>query len=166
MAVLSRGYKRKSNGFILANQDSTPDHIGDEPKQIDIKFPNVKVAVDGNRVRGIKLLQEKVKNLNAIILDDAFQHRYVDAGLKILLTPYDKLYIDDFFLPTGSLRESKSGSKRADIIVVTKTSKLLSPLERRMVRTKLSPQPYQKVFFSYYHYNDFVPLFKKNKRKY
>jgi tetraacyldisaccharide 4'-kinase len=165
LATLSRGYKRKTSGFILADSNSTVYQIGDESKQISSKFPKVAVAVDANRKRGIKNLISKVPELKSIILDDAFQHRYVEAGLNILVTPSNSLYIDDFLMPTGRLRESKRGSKRADIIIVSKSDKRLSPLERRMIRTKLKPQPYQKVYFSYYEYGDFVPLFKKNKRK-
>lgn len=165
LATLSRGYKRKTSGFVLANENSTAHQIGDEPMQFNSKFSDVVVAVDGNRKRGITQLLKKYGDLNTIVLDDAFQHRYVEAGMNILITPFSNLYVDDFFLPSGRLRESKGGSKRADIIIVSKTHKRLSPLERRMIRTKLNPKPYQKIYFTYYEYGDFIPLFKKNKKK-
>ena len=121
IAVLSRGYKRKTKGFILADSKSTVMDLGDEPYQMHLKFKKIDLAVDTNRVRGINLLKEKNNNIDIVLMDDAFQHRAVKAGFYILLTAFDDLFIDDFLLPTGSLREFKSGVNRADVIIVSKT---------------------------------------------
>ena len=153
VAVLSRGYKRKSSGFILADEASTVLEIGDEPYQIHAKFKDVKVAVNANRVEGIKLLREECAGLDVILLDDAFQHRALKAGLNILLTPFNDLCLDDFLLPTGNLRESKSGIKRADIIVVTKTPEGTSLDAKHQVSQRFLK--YNKpVFFSEIIYSE------------
>lgn len=149
IATLSRGYKRKTEGFVLAGDHSSTEDIGDEPCQFKNKFTDITVAVDEKRVRGIRELLNKVPETNLILLDDAFQHRYVKPGLSILLTDYHRLYSDDWLLPAGSLREFRRGSKRADIIIVTKNSKILSPIIRREVIDKLKPASHQKVYFSY-----------------
>ncbi len=154
IATLSRGYKRKSRGFILADANSTAHEIGDEPMQYKRKFPFVHVAVDANRKRGIQILQEEIKDLKIILLDDAYQHRSVKAGLSILLTDYSKLFFEDQLLPAGSLRESIGGVQRADIIVVTKTPEQLSPIERRIIIKKINPLDYQQVYFSFIAYAD------------
>ncbi|NND12269.1 MAG: tetraacyldisaccharide 4'-kinase [Flavobacteriaceae bacterium] len=117
-ATLSRGYKRKTKGFIKADDHATSQTIGDEPLQFHKKLDNIIVAVDANRCNGISELMKD--NVEVVILDDAFQHRKVDAGLNILLTTYSNPYYSDYVLPTGNLREPRSGAKRADIIVVTK----------------------------------------------
>lgn len=162
VASLSRGYGRSSNGFYLADDEASSRTLGDEPMQIHRRFPDVPVAADANRRRGIKRLMTKFPDLRAVILDDAFQHRYVMPGVSILLTSYDKLYINDYVVPTGSLREFKSGSKRADIIIVTKAPILLSPIDRRLISQKLNPKPYQQVFFSYINYRPIAPVFDPN----
>ena len=108
---------------------------------------------------------KKFPELGGVILDDAFQHRYVMPGVSILLTSYDKLYINDYVLPTGSLREFKSGAKRADIIIVTKAPRLLSPIDRRLISQKLKPKPYQQVFFSYIKYKAIAPVFNDELEK-
>lgn len=162
IAVLSRGYMRKTKGFILAGQNANSRTIGDEPFQIFSKFQDVSVAVDEKRVNGINRLLKLIPELNLIILDDAFQHRYVQSGLSILLTDYSKLYINDRILPAGTLRESKKGSKRADIIMVTKCPEKISPIEMRLIEEQLKPESHQSIFFSTYEYADIEPVFGNN----
>ena len=153
IATLSRGYKRKTEGFQLANETSTSDSIGDEPFQFYSKFKkNIKVAVDSNRQNGIKNLQ-KLKP-DVIFLDDAFQHRKVKAGFNILLTTYDNPYFCDVVLPTGDLREPRSGAARAQIIVVTKCPDDLGELEKNEIVKRIKPKAYQSVFFSSITYSD------------
>lgn len=159
IATLSRGYGRRSRGFILASAVSDAREIGDEPLQFSRKFDKVLVAVDEKRSRGIQLLLEKHPDLNLILLDDAFQHRYVKPGLSILLTDYHRPYSDDLILPTGTLREFRIGANRADIIIVTKTPKIFSPITRRRIVEELRPDTRQRVYFSYIKYNDPVPVF-------
>ncbi|MBN2175861.1 MAG: tetraacyldisaccharide 4'-kinase [Bacteroidales bacterium] len=158
VATLSRGYKRKSKGFILADEKSDAKQMGDEPFQFKTKFPEVEVAVDEKRKRGIEKLLKLKPETDVVILDDAFQHRYVKPGISILLTDFHQLYCSDYVLPTGNLREFRSGSKRADIIIVTKTSKVLSPITRRRIDEQLKPAPNQKLFFSYIRHQNPVPL--------
>ncbi len=147
LAVLSRGYKRKSNGFILLNDTHLVSEVGDEPLQFFNKFSSISVAVDANRVHGIRQLK-KIINPDIVLLDDAYQHRRVKAGLYILLTCYDDLYSDDFILPIGTLRESKRGAKRAQIIVVTKCPENLTKTDQKKIISKLRPLKNQDVFFS------------------
>lgn len=148
IAVLSRGYKRKSKGFQIADKNSTAEQIGDEPLQYFRKFNNIIVAVDTDRVHGVNELQKLKASPEVILLDDAFQHRKIKAGLNILLTTYENLYVDDTVLPTGNLREKKSGASRAEIIVVTKCKKILSEKEQFKTSQKLNPELNQTVFFS------------------
>lgn len=155
VATLSRGYKRKSQGFVLADENSNTQILGDEPFQFHRKFPEVAVAVDADRVNGITKLLELEKP-EVILLDDAFQHRRVKAGFYILLTTFHELYVDDFLLPTGNLRESRRGAKRADIIVVTKCPKDLSHQKQNAIRMKMRLGSYQQLFFSFIDYDDFV----------
>lgn len=165
IATLSRGYGRTTDGFILAKPDSGALEIGDEPRQFKQKFPEIDVAVDSDRVRGIKKLLENNSGLNVILLDDAFQHRAVKPGLSVLLTDYKKLYKDDFLLPSGTLREWKNSANRADIIVVTRIPEYFSPMERRIIKEQLKPKPYQNIYFSYVKYGEFIPVNKKKKQK-
>jgi tetraacyldisaccharide 4'-kinase len=158
VAVLSRGYKRKSKGFILASEGCTPEKIGDEPFQIFAKFRNVVVAVDEKRVRGITQLRKHITDTDVILLDDAFQHRYVKPGISILLTDYHKLYTSDYPLPTGNLREFRNGADRADIIIVTKSSKFLSPITCRRVEENLNPKAHQKLYYSYIDHGKFSQI--------
>jgi len=159
IAIVSRGYLRKTRGFILADANSTVAKVGDEPMQYINKFKNVLVAVDEDRCHGIRKLMAEQPEMKAMILDDAYQHRYVKPGLTILLTDFHSLYTNDYLLPAGRLRESKKGAKRADIIIVTKTDPVFSPLSKRAVLEKIKPLPHQKVFFSYVTYGFPVPLF-------
>jgi tetraacyldisaccharide 4'-kinase len=158
-ATLSRGYGRESNGFILASKRSNVKYIGDEPLQFLKKFEGIKVAVDEKRSRGIQTLLEKYPDLHVILLDDAFQHRYVKPGLSILLTDYHRPYTEDMILPSGTLREFSAGASRADIIIVTKTPKIFSPITRRRIIEDMKPKPRQRVYFSYIKYTDPVPVF-------
>lgn len=152
VATLSRGYKRESSGFIIADEQATVRSIGDEPFQFYSKFKDVIVAVDSDRRRGISNLIQ-LKRPDIVLLDDAFQHRKVKAGYNILLTAYDKLYCDDIVLPTGDLREPKSGAKRANLIVVTKCPDTLSEAEKAIIKKRLKPLPNQVVFFSSIEYS-------------
>lgn len=154
IATLSRGYKRKSEGFVLADADADAELLGDEPFQMHLKFPKINVAVDADRKNGIKKLLALTNKPDVILLDDAFQHRMVKAGFYILLTAYDDLFCDDFFLPKGSLRESKSGAKRADIIIVTKCPKDISEVEQNKIRVRIGAS--FSVYFSGIDYDDKV----------
>lgn len=152
VAVLSRGYRRKSKGFILADKGTTVQVLGDEPFQIHSKFPEITVAVDADRRNGISALEDKVSPA-LILLDDAFQHRRVKPDFSILLTAYGNLYTDDWYLPTGNLRDSKREAKRADLIIVTKCPPNLSDKVRDSIIRKLKPKTYQHVLFSYVAYD-------------
>jgi tetraacyldisaccharide 4'-kinase len=156
IATLSRGYKRKSKGFILADANANATIIGDEPFQFYSKFPNIQVAVDANRKNGIEQLLSQTSKPEVILLDDAFQHRKVKAGFYILLTSYNELYCDDFQLPTGNLRESRGGAKRANIIIVTKCPSDLSIESRIAIANKLNIESNQQLFFTTVAYDDFV----------
>lgn len=152
IAILSRGYKRKSKGFLLANINTNVENLGDEPFQLKSKFPKVEVAVDADRRNGIAQLEQKMKP-DVILLDDAFQHRKVKPDYSVLLTAYDNLFINDWYLPTGDLRDTKGEARRANTIVVTKCPKNLSVTERSKIRAKIKPNEHQKVLFSYLEYN-------------
>ena len=154
VAVLSRGYKRKSKGFIIADENATAESIGDEPFQYFKKFKNVIVCVDADRTNGLKELKNLKSPPNVILLDDAFQHRKVVGGFNILLTSFNDLYVDDAMLPTGNLRENVSGAKRADVIVVTKCPNTLSEKEQIEIAKKLNPLLNQTVFFTTIEYNE------------
>lgn len=156
LATLSRGYKRKTEGFVLADQNANANSIGDEPYQFYRKFESIKVAVDADRQHGIDQLRRLEPAPEVILLDDAFQHRKVKAGLNILLTAYNNLYYKDIVLPTGNLREPKSGAKRADIIVVTKCDKAIADVEKQKIASKLKLKDHQQLFFSYVDYGNTV----------
>ncbi len=156
IATLSRGYKRKSEGFVLADEHANAEILGDEPFQFYQKFPNIMVAVDVNRTNGIQELLSNNSKPEIILLDDAYQHRKVKAGFYILLTSYDDLYADDFMLPTGNLRESRSGAKRANIVIVTKCPKDLSEEKQIEINQKLKLKPSQELYFTFIDYDDFV----------
>jgi tetraacyldisaccharide 4'-kinase len=148
IAVLSRGYKRKSKGFQLANENSTASQLGDEPLQFYRKFKNVLVAVDTDRVNGIISLRKLNEPPEIILLDDAFQHRKVKPGLSILLTSFHDLYADDLVLPSGNLRENRKGAKRANIIVVAKCPSNISIEDQLHITKKLKLRKGQLIFFS------------------
>lgn len=159
IAVLSRGYKRQTKGFVLASKTSSSLEIGDEPKQIKQKFPHVHVAVDGNRRRGIRKLQESIKNLDLILLDDAYQHRYVKPSLSILLMDYNRPIYQDSMLPNGDLREPFSEARRANIVIVTKTPDDVKPIDKRIVSKHLNLFPFQTLFFSRLKHGTIQPVF-------
>ncbi len=159
VATLSRGYRRKTTGFVLADETSDARTVGDEPLQFFKKFPFIRVAVDQKRVRGIRLIKEKFPETDVVLLDDAFQHRYVDSGKSILLTDYRTLFYEDHMLPSGTLREFRRGAQRADIIIVTKTPKIFSPITRKRILEEMKPAGHQKVFFSYLKYGGIIPVF-------
>lgn len=156
VATLSRGYKRKSKGFVLAGADTNADELGDEPYQFYNKFPHIRVAVDADRRNGIEMLLSLSPRTEVIVLDDAYQHRRVKAGFYILLTAYDDLYADDFVLPAGNLREGRSGAGRANVIIVTKCPPGLSQQEQLKMRAKLKALPGQKVYFTCIEYDNAV----------
>ncbi len=159
VAVLSRGYKRKSKGFIQATSSTPVSQIGDEPYQMKQKFVNVTVAVDQDRCHGIELLTETDKQLDIILLDDAFQHRYVKPSINILLVDYHRLIIYDALLPAGRLREPLDGKDRADIVIVTKCPKDLKPMEYRVITKAMALYPYQQLYFTTLEYGAIRFLF-------
>ncbi|MBZ9779056.1 tetraacyldisaccharide 4'-kinase [Psychroflexus sp. CAK8W] len=156
LATLSRGYKRVTSGFLEVELSHTTSEVGDEPLQFKTNFPEVFVAVDENRQRGISKLLSTHSNLDVILLDDAFQHRKVKLSLSILLTTYGDLYTQDFILPTGNLREFQTGAKRAELIIVTKCPNTLSIDEQKKVFRHLKLKSYQKLFFSTIVYSELV----------
>ena len=166
VAVLSRGYKRKSSGFVMAGDSTTMSDIGDEPFQMKQKFPKVTIAVDRNRVHGINCLTDndsKKSNIDVVLLDDAFQHRQVKPGINILLVDYHRLIIYDKLLPAGRLREPLKGKDRADIVIVTKCPKDLKPMEYRVITKAMNLYPYQQLYFSTLDYEELQPVFKDTK---
>lgn len=146
VATLSRGYKRSTTGFVLADHNANAKTLGDEPFQFYSKYPKTIVAVDENRVEGIEILLDLDKKPNVILLDDAFQHRKVKAGFYILLTAYDDLFCDDFILPFGNLREPGFGKNRSDMIIVTKCSNNIEELAQEKIKDKLKVS--QTVYFT------------------
>ena len=160
-AVLSRGYKRKTHGYVLADDNSTMRDIGDEPFQMKRKFKNIYVAVDKKRCNGIEHLlnDEATKNVEVILLDDAFQHRYVKPGINILLVDYHRLIIYDKLLPAGRLREPMSGKERADMVIITKCPKDLKPMEFRVLTKAMDLFPYQELYFTTIEYDKLTKMF-------
>jgi tetraacyldisaccharide 4'-kinase len=152
LAVLSRGYKRKSKGFYLANATTTIEEVGDEPFQYHSKFKNIHVAVNADRVEGVTKILEALPKTGIVLLDDAFQHRKIKAGFYIMLTAYNDLFYNDLVLPAGNLRECKSGVKRANVVVVTKCPKNLSEAEMLKIKSKIAIDN-DKIFFSTINYH-------------
>lgn len=164
IAILSRGYKRKTKGFIEANAKSTPEMIGDEPMQIYQKFGmKAKVAVCENRRKGIAELMRIYPELELILLDDSFQHRWVKPKVQILLMDYNRPFYKDHLLPLGRLREPAHSVNRADIVVVTKCPESMTPLDYRLISKELDLMSYQKLFFSRYTYGGLMPVFPDDK---
>lgn len=161
VAVLSRGYKRKSKGYVLAGDETPMKDIGDEPFQMKTKFPDTHVAVDKNRCHGIDMLtgNKETSDTDVILLDDAFQHRYVKPGVNILLVDYHRLIIYDKLLPAGRLREPQSGKARADIVIITKCPKDMKPMEYRVIIKAMNLYPYQQLFFTMLEYDNLRPMF-------
>ena len=165
IAVLSRGYKRKSKGFVKADAGTAVQDIGDEPYQMQQKFKDITVAVDKNRCHGIDRLVNDDSKLDVILLDDAFQHRYVKPGINILLVDYHRLIIYDKLLPAGRLREPLSGKNRADIVIVTKCPKDMKPMEYRVINKAMDLYPYQQLFFTTIGYGSLKAAFKTGEQK-
>ncbi|MBD3635853.1 MAG: tetraacyldisaccharide 4'-kinase [Crocinitomicaceae bacterium] len=162
VATLSRGFGRKQRGFIIADENSTAEQIGDEPLQYYRKFGDrVIVSVEADRVLGAMDLFREHEDIEVLLLDDAFQHRKIFAGVNILLTDYSDPYYKDFILPVGNLRESRSGKKRADIIIVTKCPQDLTEEDKTRMKLRIKPENHQKIFFSKIRYGDVVD-FKGN----
>jgi tetraacyldisaccharide 4'-kinase len=164
LATLSRGYKRKTKGYALANEQTTALEIGDEPMQFHLKFPEIPVAVGEARVEAIPQLLHDKPDTELIILDDAFQHRSVKAGLNILLTEAGNLFTRDFYLPTGDLRDLKARYKQADIIVVAKCKPLLQQQEKEKIIREIKPLSHQQVFFTAIEYGQPYHILSKQTR--
>lgn len=160
VAVLSRGYKRKTKGFVLANEKSDANTIGDELYQIKRKFPDIIVAASESRRKGIEKIMSLPEKPDVIILDDAFQHRYVKPGMSVLLIDYSKPFFAEKFLPYGRLRESIKNRDRANIIIVTKVLNEMKPIDMRIMSKKLKLFPYQSLYFSGVEYGKLSPVYK------
>lgn len=159
VAVVSRGYKRRTKGFLLVTPDMSYLRAGDEPKQIKLKFPDIPVAVSEKRAEGIKKLREMHPEVNLIILDDAFQHRYVDPWVSILLMDYNRPVYRDHFLPWGRLRDSVKQLSRAQLIIMTKCPDYLKPIDIRVAINNLNLYPYQTLYFTKFRQSMLVPIF-------
>ncbi|MBI5218868.1 MAG: tetraacyldisaccharide 4'-kinase [Bacteroidia bacterium] len=162
IATLSRGYKRKTHGYIVSTSESKTTEIGDEPKQIKQKFPEVIVSVCESRVKGIVNLMRTHSNINVIILDDAYQHRHVSPGVSVLLIDYNRPISKDFMLPYGGLRENPHQMKRAGIILVTKCPRDMKPIEKRIIEKDLHLFPYQSLYFTTIKYCEASFVYDKN----
>ena len=160
VAVLSRGYKRRTRGFVIADDNATAKTIGDEPLQMKSKYgDDITVAVDRKRCHGIRQLLSREDDIDVVLLDDAFQHRYVKPGVNILLVDYHRLIIYDKLLPAGRLREPLSGKNRADIVIVTKCPHDLKPMEFRVITKAMNLYPFQRLFFTCLEYRNITPVF-------
>lgn len=160
VAVLSRGYKRKSKGFTIVTPLSSARESGDEPLQIAMKFPDIVTAVDKNRSNGIKKILNEYPETGVIILDDGFQHRSVKPGLSVILTDYRRLLTRDHLMPYGRLRENRNNRKRADIIVISKTPEDIAETTMSEIRDELKSHPQQRVFFTKILCKDLIPVFE------
>ncbi|QZT36259.1 tetraacyldisaccharide 4'-kinase [Halosquirtibacter xylanolyticus] len=167
IATLSRGYKRKTTGFLEVKESSTAQEVGDEPLQMKMKNNDIVVAVDEKRVRGIDnlLAYETSTRPEVILLDDAFQHRKVNPGLHILLTDFNRLITQDHILPYGRLRESAEERYRAQIIIVTKCPEILKPIEERLIIKELDIKPFQDLFFTTLSYGELEPQLNNSSPK-
>lgn len=161
VAVLSRGYKRKTNGFILSTTESTSREIGDEPYQIKQKFPEVMVAVDRNRCRGVETLLALETPPDVIILDDGFQHRYVCPSYVIILSDFNRPVYEDKLLPAGRLREPAHYLRFASDIIITKCPSDLQPIDYRIISHDIDPYPFQGLFYTNFAYKKLIPLFSE-----
>lgn len=163
LAILSRGYGRRTTDYIEANEASTAIQIGDEPAQYNRKFPNVKVIVEKKRVKGVLNLLYDHPTIDAILLDDAYQHRSIKAGLNILISDYSHPFYSDTILPIGNLREFRSGKKRADIIIISKCPANLPNIEQEQIKKKIGLLDNQKLFFSSIVYGEIYNPFTNEK---
>ena len=160
VAIVSRGYKRKTKGTVIASPSSKMSDIGDEPYQMKHKYPEVHMVVDESRRRGIEKIctPQIVPATDVVLLDDGFQHRYVQPGINIVLMDYNRMPYNDYLLPAGRLRESKSSCERADIVIVTKCPIDITPTEEHGIERSLSLQPWQKLYYTHYEYSNLRPL--------
>lgn len=165
VAVLSRGYKRKTSGYVLSDENSTAKQIGDEPYQMKNKFCNISVAVDGKRTRGIEKLLSlpRDEKPQVILLDDAYQHRYVKPSYSILLTDYNRLITEDKLIPVGRLREPAHYSEQANSIIVTKCPQDINPLDQRIILKDMNVYPYQDLLYTTFRYGNLENVFDKQK---
>lgn len=154
--IVSRGYKGSAKGVVFLDNDQNAAEVGDEPYQIKAKFPDVPVVISKSRVEAIRQIMSELPQADVVILDDAFQHRYVRPGLNILTTPYSRPFTEDFLMPSGWLREPKWAKNRADVIVVTKSLVVLSPFELERKREEIQPKSYQSLYFSYLQYKHLI----------
>lgn len=152
VATMSRGYKRKTKGYLVAQANMTAEQVGDEPLQFKRKYPEIKVTVSESRALGIPMLVSDYPEVQVVLLDDAFQHRSVKPGLNIMLTEYNHPFTKDYLLPSGRLREWRSAYQRADVIIVSKCPRELDEATAEALRREIDPQPHQQLFFSYYDY--------------
>lgn len=160
VSVISRGYKRKTKGYVYATESRSMSDIGDEPYQMKHKYPFVHVAVDENRRRGITHLcgSDIEPATDVVIMDDGYQHRYVQPGVNILLVDYNRMPYDDYLLPAGRLREPRTSCRRADIVIVTKCPEDITPTEEHGIERSLNLQPWQKLYYSSFKYDDLIPM--------
>ncbi len=165
VATLSRGYKRKTRGYRIANNSDTVSTIGDEPLQFYEKFPDITVAVAENRMFAIPQMMTSHPDIQTILLDDAFQHRSVKPGLNILLTQYRLPFTQDWLLPAGRLREWRSAYRRADLIIISKCPDQISKEEKEQWLEEINPLPHQQIFFSKYEYENPYRIFTKEQGK-
>ena len=166
VAVLSRGYKRKSKGFVLAKENTSVHQLGDEPYQMKQKFPSIHMAVDVNRCHGIEQLCKAnvTPTTDVVLLDDAFQHRHVKAGLNILLVDYNRMITEDALLPAGRMREPISGKDRAHIVIITKCPKDMKPMDFRVLQRQMNLYAFQQLYFTTLDYGRLRPLFNGGKK--
>jgi tetraacyldisaccharide 4'-kinase len=152
VGVVSRGYGRKTKGFFVVNETSTAAEVGDEPLQIKLNHPQIQVAVGEQRILAIPSLLNEAPETQVVLLDDAYQHRYVNPGLNILLSDYSRMFYDDFVLPAGNLREFRKGYRRADVILVTKCPPNISNQQKQQIISRIKPRKHQQVFFTWLNY--------------
>ena len=164
VATLSRGYKRKTSGYILADSKSEAEQVGDEPALLKKKFPHIAVAVAEDRSIAIPQILSTLAQTDVILLDDAFQHRTVRSGLNMVLTKYSKPFTRDYIMPVGTLREYRNAYQRADFIIVTKCPRALGEAEKKSIINEINPRKGQLVFFSYINYHPAYLITDSNKR--
>lgn len=166
VSTLSRGYSRKTRGYLEVNRSHNAEEVGDEPLQFKRKYPDISVHVSENRAFAIPKIVMDHPNMQLVLLDDAFQHRTVQPGLNILLTEYSKLFTQDYLLPSGRLREWRSAYERADVIIISKCPNEVSLVDKDRIIAEIKPLPHQKIFFSYYAYQapyyQFNPKYRLN----
>jgi len=165
VAILSRGYKRKTSDFRVATASSLVSEIGDEPLQLSRNLPGVLVAVDRKRVHGVDMILDNHPEIDVVLLDDGFQHRSLTPGYSILLTDFERLFFRDHMLPYGNLRESKGNMRRADVILITKTPENISPIQRRLIIKEIDKSPYQNLYFTSFRYKPPVHVFINNQEE-